>query len=280
MDELADAADDLYTLTPEQFTAARNERAKQLGDPVLAARVRELRKPSPAAWVVNALVRKRRHEIDEVLELGASLREAQEDLDRAELAALTKQRRQLVTALAKQGAQLAESAGHRVSASVVEEVAQTLQAAMTDAAASDAILTGRLVRSLTAVGFDPVDLDGAVAGGPAPVRVAKPAKRDDAARQALENARGDAAEAERKAADAASARDDVDRRMVRLGQRREQLDDERADLEEQLRAVRADIAAAEREARALDKEHDRATRNADEARAAADAAQERVERLA
>ena len=57
-DRLVDVADDLYGVAPAGFIAARGARAAELsGDKELAARVKELRKPAPAAWVVNLLDR-------------------------------------------------------------------------------------------------------------------------------------------------------------------------------------------------------------------------------
>jgi hypothetical protein len=264
---LTDIADELYGLTPAEFTATRNARAAE--HKMLAAQIRAFRKPSASAWVCNMLVRFRAEEIREALELGGELRQAQGERDRAGLALLTRQRRQLVGAVAAHAGELADELGHPISASVIDEVAQTLQAAMSDGDAARALLTGRLVRALSAVGFEPVDLEGAVAA--AEPRAAA-AKREGADAEALEAARAAVREAERLEKSAAAEVDQVDRRMVRLGGRRDRLAEERGDLEEQLRAVKADIAAAEREARALDREHDRAASASEEAAAAADAA--------
>ena len=154
--------DELYGLLPSEFTAARNAAARDL-DKHERDEVMALKKPSAAAWVVNLLVRHRPDQVDQVLELGEQLREAQGDLDRDALAELSRQRRQLVGALAKQGVALADVAGQKVSSAALEEVAQTLQAGMSDADAAVAVRSGRLVRSLEAIGLT-VDLDGAVAG--------------------------------------------------------------------------------------------------------------------
>ena len=51
--ELADIAVTLYTGSPTEFITARNARAADTDDPALAARIRALKKPSVAAWVVN-----------------------------------------------------------------------------------------------------------------------------------------------------------------------------------------------------------------------------------
>ena len=56
-DELLDVADELYGLPLAEFTPARDARAKALKGTEHASRVKALRKPSLAAWVVNLLVR-------------------------------------------------------------------------------------------------------------------------------------------------------------------------------------------------------------------------------
>ena len=100
---MADEADDLYALPLNEFTRARNELAKRLRDPS----IRELKKPSVSAWAVNLLVRRESDQIDSVLQLAESLRAAAEALDGDELRALTRQRRQLTTALASAAKSLA-----------------------------------------------------------------------------------------------------------------------------------------------------------------------------
>src|SRR6478735_4794190 len=47
---------ELYSLPPDDFTAARNARAAA-SDRALAARVKTLRKPTAAAWAVDLLAR-------------------------------------------------------------------------------------------------------------------------------------------------------------------------------------------------------------------------------
>ncbi|WP_138708080.1 hypothetical protein, partial [Agromyces tardus] len=165
-DALTVAAEELYALVPEEFTAARNARAKAAkpGDPELAARIGGLRKPSPAAWIANAVAREHADGLDELVALGAELREAQAAGDGRELTRLAGERRKLVASLLQQAAALGDAADRSPSRAVLDEVEQTLIAGTIDAAAGEAVRTGRLVRSLQAVGLDAVDLDGAVAG--------------------------------------------------------------------------------------------------------------------
>jgi len=270
-DALDDVADALYALLPDEFTSARNARANQLraDDRALAKAVGELRRPSPAAWLTNQLVRHRADELEELLQLGEQLRAAQADLDAAALTALARERRKVVGALARDAGRLADALGNAVRAPVVDEVAETLQAAMTDASAADAVRSGRLVRALEAVGTE-VDLDGAVAGGtPGPRR---------AARTGRSSSRGGAA-----AANGDAPRDEVGARRARKRQEdretdREHAARERAEREqaERDRAARerAERRTAEAEARAVSAEETaaEASDRLDDAHAAADRA--------
>ena len=96
-DPLLDAADRLYGLTLAEFTPARDALVKEhKSDKDLAAALKKLKKPSLAAWVVNLLVRRDAAQVDQVLVVGEALRQAQADLDGAELRQLTRQRRREV----------------------------------------------------------------------------------------------------------------------------------------------------------------------------------------
>jgi hypothetical protein len=150
------------------FTAERNARAKAAradGDRDLAGRIGALPKPSVSAWLVDLLAREAPDDLQRVLDLGEALQQAQEDADRARLRELAAERRSLLSEVARSAASRAEAAGQRVGDAVLEEVQQTLQAALSSPAAAAAVRTGRLVRALDADGIEPVDLDGAVAGG-------------------------------------------------------------------------------------------------------------------
>lgn len=169
---LASVTEELYGLTPGEFTARRNQHAKDAkvrGDKDLAAEITKLPKPSVAAWVVNLIARHRPDIIDGVVQLGDALREAQEDFDRERLKDLSRQRQELLRSVAAAGANLAENAGHRVPAAASAEVEQTLQAAMADPNAAAAVQSGRLTRTLASTGVEPVDVTDAVAGGPVDV---------------------------------------------------------------------------------------------------------------
>jgi hypothetical protein len=162
-DELTAIADRLYAGPADAFTDARNLAARGCGDKALAARVKKLKKPSVAAWSVNLLVRRESDQIDSVLQLAESLRAAAEALDGDELRALTRQRRQLITALASTARSLAREAGVRLTAPVVEQVEGMLNAAMLDPVAAEVIRTGRVVTAFTSTGVSELDVDAVVA---------------------------------------------------------------------------------------------------------------------
>lgn len=162
MTELIEVARDLYALPLAEFTTARNDRAKQLReDRALARQVKALPKPSTSAWVVNLMARELGEHLDRLLDLAATIREAQ--AGGADLRDLDRQRRRLVAALAREGRDLAEDRGQRVSGTALEEVEATLHAAMLDDDAEAALRSGILVKPMVATGFGAVDVNGVVA---------------------------------------------------------------------------------------------------------------------
>jgi hypothetical protein len=156
LSELLATADELYGLLPEEFTAAREERVRALrrnGSRARALAVKELRRPSVAAWLVNALVRHRRAEVEQLLAVGEAMREAQRSLDSGQLRELNRQRQLVLGAIGRQARELARELGRPVSDQVGDEVEETLRAALADPAAASAVLSGRLTGSLRYAGF-------------------------------------------------------------------------------------------------------------------------------
>ncbi|KRA25575.1 transposase [Microbacterium sp. Root61] len=245
------AAAELYALTPDEFTAARNARAGA-SDRASAAAIKALRKPSAAAWTINLLAREGR--LTDALELAAALRDAQEDLDAAELARLGRQRRSLVSALARDAVALAAERGVTVGAAARDDLEKTINAAMMDAGAAAAVQSGRLVHGLEASGFDAVDISDAVAGaGPA---AAAPRSRDDLAeRRARKAAEQAAREADRLSSEAERALTKVEARLAKTRERADLLNERIDDLREQLARMERDAEAIEAEVRGMESEH-------------------------
>jgi len=239
---LDEAAAELLALPPARFTVARAERAAAASGNV-GRRIAKLRKPTVAAWAVNLLVRDGR--LGEAIELAHALREAQDDLDAAELARLGKQRRQLVAALARRAGELAAEAGTPLSAAMADAVEKTVNAAVVDPDVAAAVLTGRLVSPVDLAQVDSDGLGDLVAGS-VPEALAPAAPRDDlAARRARKAAERAVREAERAHADAARENAAADRRVATA---RERADRAR----ERVEGLRADLARAETEAAEAD----------------------------
>jgi hypothetical protein len=146
-DELLEIADELYALPPGEFTAARDAKAKELKGTDRAGAVKALKKPGIAAWVVNLLVRRESGQVDQLLSVGAALRDAQAAMSAGELRTLTKQRRQVTAAVTQQARHLAAEAGHKVTQSVADQVEATL---------TGAVRSGLLVAPLQTTGLDSV----------------------------------------------------------------------------------------------------------------------------
>ncbi len=258
LDELAGLAAALYALPPEDFVAARTDRAKKArtrGARDLARRVGELPKPTAAAWLLNQLVRRRPDEVTHLVELGDQLREAQRTLAGDQLRALTKQRHAVVAAFARQVASLADELDRPLSAAVAIQVEETLRAAIADEDAGRALLSGRLTTALSYVGMGEVDVSAAVAvPGARPHRPEprgeseQPEPHDElaAARQRRVDVAGRVlAEAEQAAGRSASELEESEQEVRRL-------DTESATLQARIEELRALLDGAHEEAAALD----------------------------
>jgi hypothetical protein len=277
---LLEIADELYALPLAEFTPARDARAKELKGTPLAARVKALRKPSTAAWVVNLLVRRDTAQVEQVLTVGAALREAQASMSAEELRALSRQRRQLTAAVTTGARRLAREEGARVTEAVADQVEATLTAAMVDERCGLALRSGMLTAALTSTGLDPADVEAAVAvpealGFDAPSRTAEPPARPDlrvvpdpeadakalaAATEALEEADAALAEATAAHEETAGAVEELEARSLQLQAElaelrsridelessAEQTDDELSDAEDARSEAESELAAATR----------------------------------
>ncbi len=230
-----EVADELYGLPPDDFMPARTayeQQARADGDRALAAEIKALGKPSTAAWVCNLLVRHHREEIENLVELGGLLREAQENLEGDQLRALDVQRRQLVSALTRRSRALAHQLGHPVSGGVGTQVEETLRAAMADPEAGEALLEGRLTSPMNYSGMGTVVRPT--------LRVVPPPREKKPAKEAPRTER---------ARSTAEARREEARRAAEERRRRE-LDEARRAAEEATVAAEEAAAAADEERRA------------------------------
>ncbi|GAA4416967.1 hypothetical protein GCM10023169_12530 [Georgenia halophila] len=302
--DLVAVANELYGLPLGDFISTRNARAKGVrkeGNTDLAWAIQGLAKPSVAAWLANLMVRQMEDEVDQILELGETLRQAQDELDAAQLRALGQQRRKLLSAVVGKARDLAEEEGQKVSAGVAEQTADTLQAAMADEDAAAALRTGFLVQPMESSGFDSVDLGGVLAvpdalgergGGAKPAKGGRKkkgskAKKDSARakeeaaerRAALERAKEALAEAERTAKSASREQRKHEEKVSKLEARALQLRSEIEELRRQLVEREQTLMSAEDGLEAAEDDRDSAVSAAEEARDAVEEARRTLARL-
>jgi len=294
MTDIEQVAKELYGLAPAEFTAARDERAKQArsdGDQALATAIKALRRPSRSAWLANLLVRQEPAAIEELLQLGETMRTAQLNLDGDELRRLTGERRTMVNGLVNQARSLA---GEPVSEPIARELEGIFGAAISSEEAAQELAAGCLSAAVAADGGAALSWTG---GGAQviPLRPRRPsatptekpriravptprtdegrvreAKRQadlelKAANEAFEAADTVAEQARRAADDAADARKEAGRRI--------------AELAAELEKAQQDRTAADRDMRVAGRNRDNLQRQADRARRRLERAQARVEEL-
>ncbi|BBX19635.1 hypothetical protein CRI77_17530 [Mycolicibacterium duvalii] len=126
------ALDELYATRPQDFTAVRTRlaaAAKRGGDPAGSRRIAGSRKPTTAAWVVNALAVQTGAR-EQLADLGARLRDAHAAMDGGEIRALTAEQRRVVDDLTRAAFRL--TGLDTPTAAVRDDVVATLQAAVAD----------------------------------------------------------------------------------------------------------------------------------------------------
>ncbi len=276
-DRVEAAADEVYGLPLDQFTAARNERAKQAraeGDNRAAVAIGKLAKPSKVAWLANRLAREHAEEIRPLLELGETMRQATASLDAERLRQASRQQHQIVHALVQQAESLASEAGQAMSDAIARGLEDTLHAALADEQAARQLSQGRLTSGLSRSGFPSVDASAAQAAAwsaaqekraeprkqTQPDRAAERRKQVERARQDEREARSDAADAERTRQDAqaelAQAEDAAREAADNVGRLRGELEaalDAQADADRARRLARKDADRADRAARGAER---------------------------
>jgi hypothetical protein len=301
--DLDEVADELYGLPPEEFMPARTayeQQARADGDRALAAEIKALGKPSTPAWVCNVLVRHHREEIENLVELGGLLREAQENLQGDQLRALDVQRRQVVSALTRRSRALANQLGHPVSGAVGQQVEETLRAAMSDPEAGEALLEGRLTAPMSYSGMGTITRPALrVVPPPREKRPVKEpsrttdkarsnaeARREEARRAAedrrrreLDEARRAAEEAAAHADEAAEAAEEERRTAAELAARHDGLVDRVEELTLELARTRDEATRVGSERSRAERRREAAERRSIEADRARDRAQAALERL-
>lgn len=231
--------DALYQLPLDQFTARRNELAKQLkksGDESGADAVAKLRKPSLPAWAVNQLAHRESKSLKELFAASDALRDAHSAGGDA-LRDATRARNTLISALVGRAAAVLQESGHSPARAHLDRITATLQASA-DEEHRGALGSGRLVGDLQPTGFGglaeweaPPPKGSVTKLEPAEVRKARREAEDLAARaesaeelavalrESAERARRKAEDAE-EAADAAEEEARAARGRAKKGTRR------------------------------------------------------------
>jgi hypothetical protein len=220
------AADELYAADPDEFVGRRRTlaaAARQQGDADAAKAIAALRKPTRSAWTLNALARTDAGLIERAAELSTRLRAAERRLDGPALRELSRERRELVDAMAR--AAFTATGQREPSAALREEVNATVTAAFADPEVADQLASGRLLRAAQWAGFG---LDAGAGPGLAVVPPAAPARPAEPTRPPQPGAPAKAKAREPTAAERA---------------RREQV----ADAEKEVVAARRQLVKAETE---------------------------------
>lgn len=141
-----DGVDELFTLEPAAFTAARNALAKALrtgGDKAGSAAVATLRRPSATAWALNQVARTDPDLVHDALEAGAELRAATDAAlagDRAGLRSASAEDRAASAALVRAALDLLHGGAPGAEA----KLAATVRAAVLDDDVADDLRHGIL----------------------------------------------------------------------------------------------------------------------------------------
>jgi hypothetical protein len=203
------AIDRLYGLPLDEFTSARDELAGRLrrdGDASTAAEIKRLRKPTVSAWALNQVSHHNAKQINELIEAGGRLREAQDELlaggGREALDQAAEDERRLVAELARQAERELVAASRSVSSSVQEKLRDTLHAAASDDEAREALSAGRLLREYTATGLGPLLEAGGRGGAGGRGQDGTLARRARQLEDRLEKARAKQRDLEEERADA------------------------------------------------------------------------------
>jgi hypothetical protein len=201
--------DRLYGLPLEEFVPERDALAKRLRASKRredADAVKDLRKPSVAAWAVNQALRANAAEKRALLDAGDALRRAQEDLvagrgDAAAVREASEAERKAVGALLTAARGLAREKGF-LTEPVLDRVRETLHAAATDDGARAEVEAARVARERRPAAFGGLEGVAAPAKRPRKNTPAPDRKAEERERRTQERARRQEAQAKLKEAKA------------------------------------------------------------------------------
>jgi hypothetical protein len=184
-DVLQEAVDELYSADPDEFMQRRGAlvaAAKKSGAAAIGKQLAALRKPTRSAYAVNMLARADPDRIDDLIDLGGQLREAERSVDAKLIRELTGRRRRLVDELTKRAFDVISD--DSPSSAVRDVVVSTLTAALADTAVADQIADGTLVKPARWEGFGfggapDLTVVPSPSSAPSTARPGKPAQRTE-----------------------------------------------------------------------------------------------------
>lgn len=255
--------DALFSLSPDAFTEARDELAKELraaGDKDGAAEVKALRRPTLAAWALNQLARQDRDGLQRLREAGEALareqRRAMSGLDHSGLRAAQQARRQVTDELLDRALGLLRDSGVAPDPHV-DALRGAFDAVVLDAGSGQSLLEGRLSRPPTPPsGFGALSALAPVAADDAPAedtsahhtRVAEARDRLEAAQAEARARRGDADAASRDAQQAADEVERLERELAQARERYASAEGRAHDARQRVDAAEATVARRQEEA--------------------------------
>lgn len=243
-----ESLNELYREHPKEFVARRNELAKELrgaGERDEADRVKKLRRPTVAAWLINRTALESPRKLREFDEASSGLERAQEKaLEGGDAAAkawraAVKREREATGAVVDAAAGHAEEAGHPAAERALQLVDETLRAAGADPGLRERVLEGRVEREQAGATL------GTRGDAPRPRRAPSgSSKRRDLAQaqRELKRLEGELAEA---TARAERLRASVDQTAEALRREKERL----ADSRREATGLRRKVQAAKRRAK-------------------------------
>jgi hypothetical protein len=245
--------DELYREHPDGFVAGRNELAKELraaGERDEAERVKKLRRPSAAAWLINRAALTSPKALAEFAEASQALEQAQtralegEDEGGVEWRAAAEREREAAAAVVESAVKAATDAGQKTGQRALELVNETLRAAAADPELRERVLRGRVEREQSA----------ATLGTPALTSV-QDLDRGAAKRQAAARARREATQAQRELgrlegelADAEAHQERMQAHVNQTTQTLKQAKSKLADAKRETAKLRREVKAAQRRA--------------------------------
>jgi hypothetical protein len=285
---------DLYGLPLDEFVPKRTELEKRLrkeGDRERAAAVKQLPKPSVAAWAVNQASRCRPKERGALLEASGELRDVQErllagDASAADLEKAVAKQREAIDGLVEAAAGLLTSEGRSMGDATLARARETFAAVATDPELAELVEAGTLDRERQANGLG---LGGLAAAEPAAASRGGKGRRagsGSAKGGSAKGAKGGSAKAAKGASKGSSGK--AERGSAKAARReaaeRKRREKEARAARERVKAARKGereaarrLEAAERDARKAAKELEKRERDVEAARARAETAREELD---